>query len=134
MNVLAMMRQEFNVDSSRIYLMGHSMGGCGTYYLSYKHPGVFAALGTMAPANQLINARATRTKVLEGIRDLPVICFQGALDTAVPAVVTREWVNEMKQMGMACQYNEIYNADHFTIRKYTPEIIEFFNSKSKTAE
>ena len=30
MNVLAIMRREFNVDENRTYLMGHSMGGAGT--------------------------------------------------------------------------------------------------------
>lgn len=30
MNLLAMARQEFNVDDRRTYLMGHSMGGAGT--------------------------------------------------------------------------------------------------------
>ena len=34
MTVVAMIRKEFNVDERRIYLMGHSMGGAGTYYLS----------------------------------------------------------------------------------------------------
>jgi predicted peptidase len=33
MKVLDMVRTEFNVDERRIYLMGHSMGGAGTYYL-----------------------------------------------------------------------------------------------------
>ena len=31
MNVLAMVREEFNLDESRIYLTCHSMGGAGTF-------------------------------------------------------------------------------------------------------
>lgn len=34
MNLLAMARREFNVDERRTYLMGHSMGGAGTFYLA----------------------------------------------------------------------------------------------------
>jgi pimeloyl-ACP methyl ester carboxylesterase len=37
MNVLDMMRKEFNVDDKRTYLMGHSMGGAGTLYLGSKY-------------------------------------------------------------------------------------------------
>ena len=37
MTVLDMIRKEFNVDERRIYLMGHSMGGAGTYYLGSKY-------------------------------------------------------------------------------------------------
>src|SRR6266581_3235726 len=36
MNVLELVRKEFNVDDRRTYLMGHSMGGAGTLYLSTK--------------------------------------------------------------------------------------------------
>jgi poly(3-hydroxybutyrate) depolymerase len=49
MNVLAMMRKEFNVDERRIYLMGHSMGGAGTYFLGSKYGKEFAALAPMRP-------------------------------------------------------------------------------------
>ena len=50
MNVLALIRKEFNVDDNRIYLMGHSMGGGGTWHLGIKHPDIWAALGPIAPA------------------------------------------------------------------------------------
>ena len=35
MNVLAIVRKDFNVDPSRIYLWGHSMGGGGAESLSW---------------------------------------------------------------------------------------------------
>lgn len=50
MNVLDLVRDELRIDSDRIFLWGHSMGGGGTYHLAAKHPEVFAALGVAAPA------------------------------------------------------------------------------------
>ena len=50
MNVLDMVRKEFNIDDRRIYLMGHSMGGAGTLYLGVKYSSIWAALGPIAPA------------------------------------------------------------------------------------
>ena len=50
MNVLGIARKEFNVDANRIYLMGHSMGGGGTFHIAIKNPDLFAALGPIAPA------------------------------------------------------------------------------------
>jgi predicted peptidase len=44
LNVLAMMRKEFNVDENRTYLMAHSMGGAGTYFLGWKHASEWAAI------------------------------------------------------------------------------------------
>ena len=37
MNVLALVRKEFNVDDQRIYLMGHSQGGGGARHLAEKY-------------------------------------------------------------------------------------------------
>ncbi len=45
MNVLDMIRKEFNVDESRTYLMGHSMGGAGSIYLGVKYASIWAAVG-----------------------------------------------------------------------------------------
>src|SRR5262245_21801145 len=44
MNVLGIVRKEFNVDDDRIYLMGHSMGGGGTWHLGLKYPEIWAGL------------------------------------------------------------------------------------------
>ena len=49
MNVLKMIRKEFNVDERRTYLMGHSMGGAGTFYLASKYPQIWAAVAAIAP-------------------------------------------------------------------------------------
>ena len=35
---------EFSTDKSRVYLTGLSLGGAGTWYVSYRHPNRFAAL------------------------------------------------------------------------------------------
>jgi len=48
MDVLAEVRRDYNIDSSRIYLMGHSMGGYGTWSVAMSHPDVFAALGPIS--------------------------------------------------------------------------------------
>ena len=37
MNVLTMVRKEFNIDKHRIYLMGHSQGGAGALHIADKY-------------------------------------------------------------------------------------------------
>ena len=44
MNVLEMMRKEFNVDDRRIYLMGHSLGGGGSLHMGEKYADKWAAV------------------------------------------------------------------------------------------
>ena len=41
MDVLAEVRRDYKVDRSRIYLMGHSMGGYGTWSVAISRPGCF---------------------------------------------------------------------------------------------
>src|SRR5215213_6527556 len=48
MTVLKMMRENYTIDSGRIYLMGHSMGGAGTYYLGAKYKDIWAGLAPIA--------------------------------------------------------------------------------------
>ncbi len=48
LTVLAMVRDAFNVDKDRIYLMGHSMGGFGTFFLGAKHNTLWAGIAPIA--------------------------------------------------------------------------------------
>ena len=45
MAILDEVVKPYRIDTSRIYLSEHSMGGRGTLYLAYKHPERFAAIG-----------------------------------------------------------------------------------------
>src|SRR5690606_28315053 len=93
MNVLAMMREEFNVDPKRIYLTGHSMGGAGTYYLGAAHADIWAAIAPVAPAAFMMTAN--RAELLKKVADagVPVMVVHGADDEVVNVSISRdEWV------------------------------------------
>lgn len=42
------LRRTFNIDTNRIYLVGHSMGGFGTWSIGCNHADMFAGLAPMA--------------------------------------------------------------------------------------
>lgn len=109
MEVLSLVRNEFNVDSNRIYLWGHSMGGAGTYHIAAKHPDLFAGLGVAAPATP---EPATATEVLEKIRHIPILVLHGDNDETVPVESTRSWVATMRELGMQHVYVEVSGGDH----------------------
>jgi len=123
MNVLALVREEFNIDDDRIYLWGHSMGGAGTYHIAAKYPEIWAALGVAAPAPSV------SPEQLEAFRDLPIIALQGDEDGLV--VRTREWVEKMSELGMEHVYIEIEGGDHSRFINSSPEtlskLFSFFN-------
>jgi poly(3-hydroxybutyrate) depolymerase len=108
MNVLAMMREEFNVDDSRTYLMGHSMGGAGTLFLGSKHAEEWAAIAPIAPASFLMNDN--RAEIKDG--GVPVLMIPGDEDEAVPVDNTRMWVATMEELGLEHYYLEFPDVTH----------------------
>jgi len=125
MNVLGLVRKEFNVDSKRIYLFGHSMGGGGTWHLGIKYPDLWAALAPAAPAMY------SSPDALQAIKRVPVIVVQGDADRLVRVAVTRQWVEKMKALGMKYSYIEIPGGDHSAVINRSPEnmrkIFDFFD-------
>jgi dipeptidyl aminopeptidase/acylaminoacyl peptidase len=135
LNVLAMMRKEFNIDDNRTYLMGHSMGGAGTYFLGSKHAKEWAALAPIAPASFLMND--TRSAILQGIKDanVPMLLTTGDADEAVPVTNTRMWAETMKALAMNYEYKEYPGVTHGPIIEAAmPDIFAFFKAHTKRVQ
>jgi predicted peptidase len=129
LEVVDLVRKEFNIDDSRTYLMGHSMGGAGTYYLAVKYPQRWAAIATLAPA-----AFGLDPNSLSKIPTMPVMVVHGDMDTAVPVTLSRTWVETMKGLNMTHQYIEVPGGDHGSvISSHQAEIYAFFAKYSKPA-
>jgi poly(3-hydroxybutyrate) depolymerase len=128
MNVLDLVRKEYHVDADRIYLMGHSMGGGGTWHLGIKYPDIWAGLAPIAPAI------FRSPNDLEKIKHIPVIVVQGDQDKLVPVAGARRWVEKMKDLKMTHEYIEVAGGDHVTIAfQNMPKIFEFL-SKHRRSE
>lgn len=117
LNVLAIMQKKLNIDEDRIYLMGHSMGGGGTFYLGMKYKDIWAGLAPMAPA---IYSDPAEVKT---IKDMPIVVVQGDEDRLVRVDVTRRWIDQMKQSGMTYKYIEIPGGDHVQSIVANPKMI-----------
>ena len=128
MNVLEIVRKEYTIDPDRIYLIGHSMGGGGTWHLALKYPDLWAGLAPLAPA---VWRPATD---VEKIQHVPVILVQGDADPLCPVGTARKWAAEMKQLGMTYRYVEIAGGDHGTVAwKNLAEVFAFLDKHKRTA-
>lgn len=126
MNVLELVRREFTIDEKRIYLMGHSMGGAGTWHLGTKYANVWAGLAPIAPA------AFGQPAGLDRIQHLPVVVVQGDRDTLVRPEGTRRWVEKLKELKVAHEYLEIAGGGHGdVISRGMPNIFEFFEKHHK---
>jgi len=129
LNVLELMRQEFNVDNDRIYLVGQSMGGAGALHLGTKYSQIWAAVGATAPA-----AGPLRPAILENAASVPMILIHGDADEAVPIEQSRRWAAKMKDLKMTYEYYEIPGAGHSdAIALGAPRVFAFFGRHSKPA-
>ena len=84
-----------SVDMNRIYLLGHSMGGHGSFILLQLDPDYFAAAAPSAGAG-----RAETAPFIDAsrIRDIPIWAFHGDLDTVAPYDRGQALFDEMEQI------------------------------------
>ena len=87
-----------SVDADRIYIMGHSMGGHGTYIFIQLDPGYFAAAAPSAGSG-----RRTSEDFIDPakIKDVPIWAFHGDKDGVCPIARDRAVFAEMKKLGGA---------------------------------
>jgi poly(3-hydroxybutyrate) depolymerase len=132
MNVLAMMRKEFNIDADRTYLLGHSMGGAGALFLGQKHAKEWAAVAAIAPAAFMMEGG--RAQILGTMKNagVPVMIIQGDKDPVVPPDNTRRWGETLKELGMKGQYIELAGGDHGNvIGNGMPDVFRFFAENTR---
>ena len=96
---------KYSIDSSRIYLMGFSMGGFGTWATAYDRPDRFAAIAPVAAGG----GDASLMPLLKGV---PAWIFNGGDDQVTPARAARGAVEELKQEGGTVRYTEYPGMDH----------------------
>ena len=126
LNVLKIVRDGYNIDNRRIYLIDQSMGGGGTWYIGSKYADIWAALAPMAPAIYI------NPDILENAKRLPVIAIQGDADQSVDVKVTRQWVDKMKALGMTYEYIEVPGGTHSSAgRENIDKVFAFLDRQRK---
>jgi pimeloyl-ACP methyl ester carboxylesterase len=121
MALLKSIREQYAVDSDRIYLMGHSMGGAGTYYLGGKYNDIWAGLAPISGAGGIAEGTAERYK------SLPTLVMHGAKDSIVPAATSRRAVAALQAVGAPHLYLEFPDKDHeFWIRRGAAQMEKVF--------
>jgi predicted peptidase len=121
MNVIGLVRAEYRIDPRRIYLMGHSMGGFGTWWLGQKHAQLWAAIGPMSGVLPDLDYQ------LERLRNVAVHVSIGGAETSEWVTASRAQVAAMKEMGITAEYFEPEGATHGSmIAPTVPRVLAFF--------
>ena len=102
------------VDSSRIYVLGHSMGGHGSFILLQADPGYFAAAAPSAGTGRGQDAEFIDPKL---IRDIPIWAFHGDQDQVAPYARAERLFAEMKDLGANLKLTTFGGDGHSTAAK-----------------
>lgn len=121
MDVLAEVRRDYRIDPNRIYLMGHSMGGYGTWSVAMDHPDVFAALGPISGGGNPAG--------MVKLRNIPQYVVHGDADPTVPVTQSRTMVEAGKKAGANIVYVEVPGGNHTSVA--APQIGPMFEFLAK---
>jgi predicted peptidase len=122
MNVIGTVREQYKIDPDRMYLMGHSMGGFGTWWLGQKYADMWAAIAPMSGVLPNVDYRLPR------LRNVAVHASIGAEEPQPWVAASRAQVEAMKEMGMTAAYFEPEGATHGSmIAPTVPRVFEFFD-------
>ena len=89
------------VDPDRVYVIGYSMGGFGTFHFLKEEPRLFAAGVPIAGGSSNVSK----------LRSMPIWAFHGDEDKIVPVESTRKCAEELKR-SKVFKYTEIEGGGH----------------------
>jgi len=126
LDVMVEVQRDYKVDKSRIYLMGHSMGGYGTWSVAVAHPDLFAALGPISGGGD-VNGMVK-------IKDIPQYVTHGDNDKTVNVNSSRTMVEAGKKAGASITYVEVPGGSHVSVAQpsFAP-MLDFFAKQSRPA-
>jgi len=118
-------RAKLPVDPARIYVTGVSMGGYGTWDAVQRRPELFAAAMPICGGGD--TACAAR------IKDVPIWCFHGDADGAVPVCRSRNMVSALWAVEGKIRYREYPGVGHncWTRTYGDDEVLAWFFSQRK---
>ena len=106
-----------STDMDRIYILGHSMGGHGTYIFTQLDPDFFAAAAPSAGSG----LRRTEPFIdPEKIKDLPIWAFHGDKDGVCPIEKDQVVFDEMKRLGGNMKFTIWQGDNHGVSGKFIP--------------
>lgn len=128
LELLQDLQRTFSVDAQRLYVVGQSMGGFGTWSVISQHPRMFAAAIPICGGGD--ESEATK------LTQMPIWAFHGEKDEAVSVERSRKMIAAIRQAGGLPKYTEYKGADHVVWDKVfsEPELLSWVFAQNRIAE
>ncbi len=130
MKCIEMAKQRFSVDDDKVYLMGSSMGGFGTWNVATRHPELFAAIAPiygggdyhvfiskenierMSAWEIFLNDKSSSTAQMESLLNMPILVSHGDQDQSVNVNLSRYIVRLLQRWNYDVRYIEVPEKGH----------------------
>ncbi|HEX6162275.1 MAG TPA: alpha/beta fold hydrolase [Vicinamibacterales bacterium] len=124
LEVMRLMKAAYNVDESRIYLIGHSMGAIGTWSLAAKYPDTWAGLVAFAGTGS--------PNLADSMKAIPQFVVHGDADNTVNVSGSRNMVGALKKLDADVTYVEVAGGSHTdVVVPNLPRAFEFLAAQRK---
>jgi len=125
LTTLEIVQAEYPVDRQRIYLMGNSMGGEGTWHLAARAPHIWAAV---SPAAGAIDPERYPYSALH---KLPVLVVHGERDAIVSFDASRKMAENLERHGGNVRFLPVLDGKHDAVYNVLPQIFDFFAAHTR---
>ena len=144
-------KERFSVDEERVYLVGDSMGGWGTWNVATRHPDLFAAIApiyggadyhsqyteeTLAKLTPLERFLADKHEsswaMAESLLNVPILVHHGDVDRSVNVDYSRYGVRLLERWGYNVRYLELPGYGHEELSVMT-RVIDWFLQHQRVA-
>jgi poly(3-hydroxybutyrate) depolymerase len=127
LNVISLVEKEYKTDPKRTFLMGHSMGGGGTWYLGQKLAPKWKAIAPIAAPPVML-----QNYPWDKMKNTAIFVAHGDKDPTVNVSASRGMVEKAKAAGAQIEYLEVPGSNHNDIvPAAVPKIFEFFAAQAK---
>ena len=108
-NLIAHTCEQFGLDTDRVSLTGHSMGGTGTWSIALAKPYLFYKVAPMSGSVKLEESN------IAALSHLPIWAVVGDADTIVDPQSSIDMVEALQAAGGNVKLTVLEGADHFAV-------------------
>lgn len=123
--VLSLVAEEYNADTSRLFLHGQNPSGSAAFHFAAKYPDLFRAI--IVSAGPIIST-AYPFERLKG--KVAVMMLAGEKDAKYTAAASGRMTKELQQHGIEARFHLVAGAEHLNpYLLYAPQIFDFLDRR-----
>jgi predicted peptidase len=110
MGLVKSVMSDYKVDPSRVMVVGFSMGGRGTWFLSSRHADVFTGA--------IVMAGSTGDQAIDQLATIPTYVIHSRDDEVVEFEPAEQAVKELKRLKRPIEFEPLIGPTHFAMGAY----------------